>query len=99
MTLAEQFVEQLKNIKYDEELYDRLIDIESFEKSKAVSVKVISTSRWTETVETVIQFTDDSFAAYAEKRGLTEIQEDIDPEIKAYLVEPYQKLVTKYRKV
>lgn len=99
MTLAEQFVNEVKEVPYDENIVDHLDGFKLFRDSRIIDESIVKRSRWYERFRYCLIFTDGSLAAYEENSGLTEIQEDTPYESTAYLIEPYTETVTKYRKV
>ena len=58
----------------------------------------IDESRWSMHTRTIFQFSDSSLMAIEWERGLTEMQESFGP-TDAYLVEPYEETVTRYRRI
>lgn len=99
MTLAEQFVKEVREVPYDENVVDHLDGFKFFRDSRIIDESIVKRSRWYERVRYCLAFTDGSLAAYEENQGLTEMQEDTPEETSAYLIESYEETVTKYRKV
>lgn len=98
-TMAHLMLNEINTLEDDEIVAEVLWSDSWYGKFKELESEVVNTSRWYERVQTIYRFSDDSYLAIDCNHGLTEIQDDTPENAKAYLVEPYEVTVTKYRKV
>lgn len=98
MTKAEELFICVENLEdYEHPFWDCLEEIDP--DAKHLDTEIISEHRWFDRVAQYYKLTDDTFVAIEFNEPSTEMQEGQPYSSKAYLVEPYEITVTKYRKI
>lgn len=100
MTKAEEVVALIDELGYEENPYwgDGGLDDSQIEYN-IVQSKTVDKRRWFFVEQDILDLKDGSFVAIEYYEPATEMQEGQPYEARAYIVEPYEVTVTKYRKV
>lgn len=99
MSIAERAVALINELD-DEDRYTEVTD--EYDEADLWVVEpetIVDTTRWSEITTVVFECADSSFFAVTFEAPATEYQEGAPWNNEAYLVEPYEVTVTKYRRI